>query len=328
MMNPLPLINEDDFEQYKRDPLLTYVCYVDMLNFHQKDRTDIYQLINDTAKERSHRAGNSWSVTSKKFEYAMLVYSSGYDINICETLMSEALAELEQYKQQFSDEIFLQWEIDSIQFLLQAFSFAVLSGNTKILKTIVRFIGQEPNELDEPIFSILTTRLSYTGLSRDNAPYYPKTYQSLFDAMNDVTPQTKEVRQAYVKQYLKTWYKGMKDCYFYDLHKNKGLLFFGYWAFEAAMVTVLYDLDDSDYSHMLYYPKDLVAYARLQGYDQRFSEYELANQQHYIALPNTPAPIAGEWLCNLTDEVVCLKQGELLPSEFANENNHKLFWVL
>lgn len=45
-----------------------------------------------------------------------------------------------------------------------------------------------------------------------------------------------------------------------DLQNNDKYV--GYWSFESAAVVYLLDLDDSSLHQFLYYPKDLVAYAR------------------------------------------------------------------
>ena len=53
-------------------------------------------------------------------------------------------------------------------------------------------------------------------------------------------------------------YEVITDCFWYDWHKAKHAIYFGCWAFEAALITVLYELDDSSYRDMRYYPKDRI----------------------------------------------------------------------
>ena len=40
--------------------------------------------------------------------------------------------------------------------------------------------------------------------------------------------------------------------------------FVGYWCFEAAAVAYLKNIDDSTLHRFIYYPKDMIAYARSQ----------------------------------------------------------------
>ena len=71
----------------------------------------------------------------------------------------------------------------------------------------------------------------------------------------------KKYCQDIMKNYLNNWYNNNKDAYWYDRH-NKPSGYFGYWCLEAASLTYLLDLDDSEYLDNQYYPKDLVKYAR------------------------------------------------------------------
>ena len=78
-----------------------------------------------------------------------------------------------------------------------------------------------------------------------------------------------------VQQYLTQWYPSMKDhprWYDEHLHINKQGYsgYYGYWAFEAAAVVYLLDLDDSQINHLVY-PKDLVDYARRLREDDRYT---------------------------------------------------------
>jgi hypothetical protein len=317
------ITDETNFEQNRRDPLLAFDVYYKQCTYFQKDNSSRYVIINNLENTVTHRSRVSWAVTLNKFDFATLEYSADNSLEQCEVLMQDAIAELERHKNQFQHKSFFYWEPDSFQFLLRSMSFAVLSGEPDALQTIVRMLGKNPEGNDDPLLSILLARLGYIGLPRLDGLVFPKVYQHLYDAIKgDGVSPTKEERQESLTQYLRGWYKGMKDCYWYNTHKKS--VFVGYWAFEAALVTLLYDLDDSSYSHMLYYPKDLVAHARSQGYASLFP---MSTPKHYIVFPNEAAPVEGVWQCNLTDEEVILKKGERLPSKTENENEHKFFWV-
>ncbi|RZK10513.1 MAG: DUF1911 domain-containing protein [Flavobacterium sp.] len=61
-----------------------------------------------------------------------------------------------------------------------------------------------------------------------------------------------------LKQRLeKKWYSSMKLTYWYDNHKNKLDVFFGYWSFESAAFVSILNLDDSHLVDQKYYPYDL-----------------------------------------------------------------------
>lgn len=48
-----------------------------------------------------------------------------------------------------------------------------------------------------------------------------------------------------MKNYLNNWYNN-KDTYWYDRH-DKPSEHFGYWCLEAAILTYILDLDNSEY---------------------------------------------------------------------------------
>ena len=55
----------------------------------------------------------------------------------------------------------------------------------------------------------------------------------------------------------KQWYSAMKLTYWYDNHKNKLDVFFGYWSFESAAFVKILNVDDSPLRDQQHYPFDL-----------------------------------------------------------------------
>ncbi|QMV14193.1 PoNi-like cognate immunity protein [Vibrio spartinae] len=317
-----------DFELSRRDPLLSGDVYNEQRDFFQDDKSNRYDKVNDSTNSIALRSRVSWSLSLGKFEYATLEYSAGSSLEEAEILIRDALAELNRHKTQFPFKSFSYWEPDSFQFLLWSLSFAIFSGEKKSLATIIRMLSKNPQDDDDPLLSILLARLGYIGLPRITYLVFPKSYQHLYDAIKgDGISPTKTERQESIKQYLKGWYKGMKDCYWYNRHKGQFPTFFGYWAFEAGLVTLLYGLDDSSYRHMLYYPKDLVDHARAQGYDQLFAPELMEQQKHYIVLPGDECSIDGTFLCNLTNDQIILNRGDRAPGPIEDENGNRIFWV-
>ncbi len=87
-----------------------------------------------------------------------------------------------------------------------------------------------------------------------------------------------------LQQYLKQWYPAMKDHpRWYDEHlkinKQGYAGYYGYWAFEAAAVVYLLDLDDSQINHLVY-PKDLLGYARRLREEDRYTSLESDTSTH------------------------------------------------
>jgi hypothetical protein len=115
------------------------------------------------------------------------------------------------------------------------------------------------NGEDALIETLLATKL--TGRIATDKLIYPKSFELLYKA----TQARGEEQVALVKEYLSNWYKNMKDFINYDAHKAKGEGGFeGYWSFETAAVVVLYNIDDSSFRDMDFYPKDMVEFAKVK----------------------------------------------------------------
>jgi hypothetical protein len=110
----------------------------------------------------------------------------------------------------------------------------------------------------------------YAKLFRFNEPdrVIPNTYVNgdYTDFRNALYEEnTKEEALADLTTYLKEWYSPLHETQsWFNTHLNLDGYYgyHGYWAFEAAALVYLLDLDDTSLHHFLYYPKDLVEYAR------------------------------------------------------------------
>ncbi len=284
-------MNERDitFAKVRRDPLLGIEEYEEQNTFFIKDKSPRYSKMNDLSKPLPQRAGISWSLTLDRFEHTLLEYSSGQNSETVNRLVSIALDELVRHKTDFQHKVYFFWEPDSFQFILWCLSFAVLSGQSQYFTTIARLYGTRQDAPGEACMSAIFRCLGVNGIpdDADESLVFPKTYQHFYNAIKTgpLAPSKKE-RQVSLKAYLRGWYKGMKNCYWHDRHKRPVANFVGYWALETALVTLLFDLDDSDYRHLPYYPKDWVDYARSQGFDKLLKSENLPNIQ--IAFPDTP----------------------------------------
>jgi hypothetical protein len=112
---------------------------------------------------------------------------------------------------------------------------------------------------DALIETLLATRL--TGRNATDKLIYPKPFELLHKA----TQSKGEQQIALIKDYLTNWYMNMKDFINYDAHKAKGEGGFeGYWSYETAAVVALYNIDDSSFRDIDFYPKDMADFARLK----------------------------------------------------------------
>lgn len=82
----------------------------------------------------------------------------------------------------------------------------------------------------------------------------------IFAKLRDVIKETDKTKtEILLREFIaKDWYKNHKDAGWYNSHKNKHNIYFGYWSFETAAVVKIKSLDDSSFRDCQYYPKDLI----------------------------------------------------------------------
>jgi hypothetical protein len=122
----------------------------------------------------------------------------------------------------------------------------------------------------------------------------------------------------------------MKSCYWHGTHTGNGFGYFGYWCFEAALVTVLWDIDDSSYRHNLVYPKDLVDFARQQ---QSAAEVVEIEKPHISRVTGEQCPYSGRWgVLESPGAFVqerMFKQGDTFPSGNGRDGKEgSVTWIV
>jgi hypothetical protein len=76
-----------------------------------------------------------------------------------------------------------------------------------------------------------------------------------FNKLHSVILASENDRPTLMMNYLNAWYKLIGSP---DFHLMDTDAYDGYWCWEAALVTKLYNIDDTIYLNHTYYPKDLV----------------------------------------------------------------------
>ena len=146
--------------------------------------------------------------------------------------------------------------------VLGLISLCILLHQETLLPSVYGlFAGGAPDGTDALVEDLLGKYISGRPVLSDG--YHNIPYGYLLDA----TAQTPEQeKQDDIEEYLKAWYPGMSSTGWYDSHKRQnaegGGGYFGYWAFEAAAIAYLYDIDDTPFRNHLVYPKDLADFAR------------------------------------------------------------------
>ena len=285
-----------EFEKNKRTIFLTERNFLHRKKFFEEDlQEDVFSIKTpqwilddpDYGQRRYHR-GLSWNQISTAMRYCQLLYSAGCPMPEVVSATHDMLERFHQYFDiEFAKEKLQLWEADSYAYTLWLLGLAVLSNHKESLNRIPGWLSPDLDENGERIFGgaplvdapmkVLLDLVGYRGrIQVSTEPFFPKSaYMLIPDIIHppknpDNPFEPSEIlRGRLLRDYLKGWYKSNKDTYWYDYHKVRdGELFFGYWAFEAAIFTLLLhaDLDGQPLKAMSFYPKDYIEYARKHGF--------------------------------------------------------------
>ncbi len=142
---------------------------------------------------------------------------------------------------------------------LSLLSFVVsLRLSAQEMLTVLNWVGHKGEDA-------LLDRIAYGfgDKTRSIAPH--STFPKIYDPLLEVIAAPPEQRPDKLKRYVDGWYKKMKPIYWHDNHKGAEGAYFGYWCFEAALVAMLWKIDDSTFAEHPHYPVDLVRHYRTQG---------------------------------------------------------------
>jgi len=166
-------------------------------------------------------------------------------------------------------------------------ALSALLGYEEYVTVILSWLDRrrEFNRGRDGLFEAVVEKLTGEKESTERVLLHPDAYRPLAKA----TVSEPEERPALVKDFVEKWYRHMNPCYWHGQHTDNS--FFGYWCFEAALVTYLWDIDDSSYRDHKYYPKDLVDYAR-----ENFPRGQRQNGTAKLRCEaNSPCPKTGYW---------------------------------
>ena len=237
---------------------------------------------------RNWYSSRSDTQLSDYMKYVQLLYSAGIPMPEVVSSTHDMLERFHQYFDiEFAKEKLQLWEADSYAYTLWLLGLAVLSNHKESLNRIPGWLSPDLDEngerilggaplVDAPMKALLDL-VGYRGRVQVNPePFFPK---SVYMLIPDIIHPPKNPdnpfepsgipRGRLLRDYLKGWYKTNKDTYWYDYHKVRdGELFFGYWAFETAIFTLLLhaDMEGQPLKAMGFYPKDYIEYARKHGF--------------------------------------------------------------
>ncbi len=247
------------FDKCKREPLLQEAAYLDSISFWKEFyvEREAEPFLRIERPEYVDAEMLSWDWCYESLNLLVALYSGGKPITSLEFYAEHMFNQFQRHKRSYPDFSLKLWEPDVYQFALWLLSIAVLLDMPERIEQIAGYISEDPDHGQDLLIRQLFTRVGINLPGQ--ALIHSRPYAELLQALDG---EQAEQQQA-MRSYLKKWYRGMRNCYWHDLHKARSDAgFFGYWAFEAGLVTLLWDIDDTPYRDLPYYPKDLVDHAR------------------------------------------------------------------
>lgn len=262
------------------------------------------------------RSSCMWCIASTSLELLILRYTAGQPVAELAKQLPAVIAAFETYvplnnppPQEAHTLTITQHE--AYVYVLWLLALCQLLGHAELVPTVIGWLDQQAvyNRGRDGLFEAIAEKLTGQQVPVERVLLHPSAYRALAKAS---APDAQD-RPTLVKEFLEGWYKNMKPCYWHGTHTDKeGSSYFGYWAFEAALVTYLWDIDDSSFRDHLVYPKDLVDFARQNfPYNGPLPE----SGQGLRCEAGRACPRAGFWFTPArTDSRQHFEQGQEMPA--------------
>ena len=269
-------LKENIFNNQKRELLLSYSDYNDKFtsanetydileqSFSQpKEKLDKIPLINfaQATHQRAQDAINQLTIS----------YSAGHHVKDLSDFYPTVLSYWEQYAKWDKDyddspQSEGAW-VAHIPLLGTEYAqanrlvcFAILVGHGNLLPKLMPIVDYRNPRTDGLLERLVAPFVPGRGTPPDDCTRHLPYFKTL-----KIFAGPKEKRPAMMAQYLADWYHASRREIYHDSHE-RGINFFGYWSWEAAAITFLLDIDDRSYADAMFYPKDLVDFARDIGH--------------------------------------------------------------
>ena len=289
-----------DFNKNRRQKFLSEKDYVEEEDSYRYGiQLAFASLSSDKPKATGADSRHRWAIASKSLQLFLLNYTAGRPIEDLKAQLPEIIQHFDVYVSQAVSprsknppenvaDAFEITQLDAYVYVFWLLALCKLLGHPELISTVMDWVDKtfKYNRGRDGLFENVVRMLTGTSVDAPSVVLHAMPYRPLASA----TVRVPEERAALVKEFVEGWYKGMKPTYWYGAHTDG--LYFGYWCLEAALVTVLWDIDDSSYRDNLVYPKDLVDYARQQ---QAAALADNTPKPHISRKTGERCPHAGRW---------------------------------
>jgi len=255
------------FYSNRRERFLNEEPYAVFVKWSENHADELEALLRDQLAEQtnSDAAFIQWSsgIAGHAVERLIGAYSAGEPIESLVRQLSRCILLVERPvlpNAKHRTEPYYMDEPDSYAYAMWLLSLTKLLRHDALIPRVAALfdVAKEENRGKDALFEALLQKLGLPSVPANNCLKNMKAHPLLLEAISAEPAQ----RPKHVARFLDKWYPSMKACYWHGRHTRVPQNFFGYWAFEAGLVTYLWDIDDSSYRDMPFYPKDLVDYAR------------------------------------------------------------------
>lgn len=312
-----------DFHQRRRQQFLSERTYQEALPILKEDAEyfSTHPMGVGANEQHSHVLARR-TVGNDLFNILCLRYTAGEAIDSLREQLEQVVVAFERhgellwaYSQDRNAWVFEFDFLDEYCQLIQCVALCYLLHRRDLLPRLARLQDGESgaNGGADWLFEEL---LTYAPMERFESDHLSATkpYEALADALSS---EDNGAAIQDMHRYLKRWYKDLAGTGWHDSHKpnEKGEQggYFGYWSFEAGAAVLLLGIeDDSSLHQYLYYPKDLVAWAR-----QHSSLSDAQDDAKHLRLrceAGQPCPREGHWFTPAqADSRRFFKSGEVMP---------------
>jgi hypothetical protein len=274
-----------------------------------------------------------WSICSEGLELLILHYTGGRPIEELRAQLPQVIEDFDIYianersprsenpPRAVADTLEIT-QVEAFVYVFWLLALCKLLKHDEFIPKVMSWVDKtyEFNRGRDILFENVVQALTGNHVPSDSVLFHPNPYRPLARA----TFYPQEERAALVKDFVESWYKGMKPTYWYGSHKDG--IYFGYWCFEAALVTVLFDIDDSSYRDHLVYPRDLVDWYRANS--PASPRNTPPPRPMLKAMPGEPCPQSGEWFAPFLKKTVRVQQGEPMPGPELDQSRNTITWYL
>ena len=265
--------SEQDFIHIRRQQFLTEAFYEKILPLIHHNLTWLRQQDwTDQSDQYNCGEGSRWyQISRMTWKLLQLEYTAGKPIEQLADYLEQVIIAREN--QARAKAAYFKTDQDAVLggsgegylLPLQLMGLAYLLNRRDLLpriKTLVEGEGDMFEEIDDNNY-VRLLRYALPKLDFHNVAWND-SYANLYNALYEGNTPAEALSD--LTAYLKEWYLLHEGHLWHDSHLDleNNDKYVGYWAFEAAAVVYLLDLDDSSLHQFLYYPKDLVEYARNQ----------------------------------------------------------------